>query len=298
MGGLFSSFRSKPAQEQPIQEKQPTEEAAPAQKQDTPAQQNPPAKPQAAAGSRPPIDRSIFKQTDKADETIIRVPGQINGNQFVTDKLQRCKVIVHDFCDSMFIDRCEDCDFILCTVRGSIFPRECKNCRFIMVCGQFRCRDCTDCQFFMHVKTGPVVESSTNCKIGCAQVYYPELLEHMQKARIDQAVNLWNDVHDFTPGEGHFSLADNEKLELEINENADQTPLPFTHVHTPGATSFAITVPTNSINEIVTISRSTRIYKMEKQGESIIISAEADSKSDVSSQFEALSPSSINELNE
>lgn len=213
----------------PAENQEEKKEEAP---ENTPASSNTQQASTPAAPAKPQIDRSIFVQKDKKDETIIRTPGQINGNQFVANKLDNCKVIVHDFCDSMMFDQCVNCQFVLSAVRGSIFARNCKNCKFAMVCGQFRCRECEECDFFMQVKTGPVVESSKNLRIGCALVSYPELADQMKKARLDPAINIWNDVHDFTPGEGHFSLINGEKLEMEILDNEGTPILPFTYLPT------------------------------------------------------------------
>lgn len=242
MGGLFSTLfggGESPNPEGPTQpDEKPSAQLAEIEPKPTetkPQEQTPvntqaeTAKPpETQAPARKKIDRSIYVQKEKTDETILRIHGEINGNQFCADRLTRCKVIVKDFVDSMTLDRCEDCEFLLSAVRGSIFARNCKNCKFAMVCGQFRCRDCVDCKFFMQVKTGPVIESSQNLSIGCAEVSYPELLEHMNKSKLDRALNVWCDIHDFTPGEGHYSLLSGEKLEMDILENGEPI-LPFTY---------------------------------------------------------------------
>ena len=229
MGQVISYIWPSSPQTQPEEQAQPAPQSNNEQKAEAP-------KPQA----KPAIDRSIFIQKEKKDETIIRTPGQINGNQFLTDKLENCKVIVTDFCDSMTIDRCTNCEFVLACVRGSIFARNCTDCKFAMVCGQFRCRDCNNCDFFMHVKTGPVIESSNNLRIGCALVAYPEMAEHMKKARLDPAVNIWNDIHDFTVAEGNFTLSSGVKLDMDILKNDAQIILPFTYPPTYDATRFSV----------------------------------------------------------
>ena len=138
------------------------------------------------------------------DEEIRRKPGDIGGNQFCVDELENCKVIVNDICDSMTIDRCTNCELILSAVRGSVFIRDCVDSKFQIVCGQFRCRSCTNCDFFIHVRSGPVVESSKNIRIGCSTLFYPELIDQMNQLKLDPLLNCWTDIHDFTPDEGNF----------------------------------------------------------------------------------------------
>ena len=260
MGNLFSLFYkpatlpAQPAEPVYSQPEEHTQQKKPAQKKK--------------------IDRSIFEQKDKQNETIERVHGQINGNQFTCDRLDNCKVYVHDFCDSMTIDNCNDSVFILSAVRGSIFIRNCNNCKFVMVCGQFRCRDCIDCDFFMQVKTGPVVESSTNSRIGCATISYPELLEDMAAAKLIPTRNEWTDVHDFTPSQGNYYLTD-ERLVIEGIGNTSDTMLPITVVRKEEVQVSEVTIGKDKFSELVNVSKQTRIVSIEEDGETLKYSVES-----------------------
>jgi protein XRP2 len=232
----------------------------------TPAPQPPPAPPQ-----RPVVDRSIFVQKEQNGQEIIR-KGQLNGQPFCGDRLENCKVIINDFVDSVTIDRSSNSDFVLSAVRGSVFVRNCTKCRFAIVSGQFRCRDCQDCDFFLQVKTGPVIEQSTQLRIGCAVVGYPELVGHMEKAKLDPVLNLWDDIHDFTPGEGHFELVSGRSLEMGINEIGEEAVLVFTWGKAEGK-RFAVTVPREELNGVARLSRAegVKILKTEKVGEDQVL---------------------------
>ena len=262
------------------------------QKEKQQAQQQPQSAP-----AKPAVDRSIFIQKNKKDETIIRTPGQINGNQFVGTDLERCKVIVTDYIDSVVIDKCVDCDFILSCTRGSIFPRRCKNCRFIMVCGQFRCKDCHDCSFFMFVKTGPVIEASTNIKIGCAEIAYEGLYEHMERAKLPIVRNIWNDVHDFTKvdGEEHFVYASGEHLKIPDLLPEAESMLPFSYQKDSSLKSFTFTVPADKTQELIKLSHQdkTRIIAIEDHNTSLNVIAEAANEEQLHSVFDSLSPSNV-----
>ena len=247
--------------------------------------------------TKPVIDRSIFVQRNKNNEIIKRFPGQINGNQFICSKLINCQVIVLDFCDSMTFDFCEDSTFILSAIRGSIFIRDCKNCKFIMVCGQFRCKGCLDCDFFMHVKTGPVIETSQNLKIGCAEISYPELYEHMEKAKINPLFNYWTDIHDFSPGEGHFTYVSGEKLHLnELNEI--ESMLPFTYKKNLNLKHFNLLIPLKETFSFIklTHNENIKIVFIEHIENSSNFSAEIeiDSVEEISNLFKNLKILKIN----
>ena len=295
MGQVISSVSwifgggGEPQPEAPPQPPVPEQTQAPAQAappQPTPAAQSAPAQP-----AKRVIDRSIFVQKDKHDETIVRVPGQINGNQFAAMKLTNCKVIVRDLVDSMTLDQCTGCDFLLCAVRGSIFARNCEKCRFIMVCGQFRCRDCSDCDFFMQVKTGPVIESSHDLRIGCAIVAYPELLDHMKRARLDPAVNIWNDIHDFTPEDApHFELCPGKKLDLEINEITDDLHVFFTWGLGTGP-HFDVTVSEDREADLARLSSSSlKLEATARSPDGIVCTVAAQSSQEAEAMFAELGP--------
>lgn len=162
------------------------------------------------------VPRENLIVTQRKNETIVRKTDEIGGNQFQADELTNCNIILMDIIDSITIDRCSDCKFAISSVRGSIFVRDCENCKFTVNCGQFRCRSCQNCDFFVHSKTGPVVESSTNINIGCGTFSYEGVLDHFSKTGIDPFTNAYYDVHDFTPGHGKINMKHGDTLDLNL----------------------------------------------------------------------------------
>lgn len=240
-------------------------------------------------------ERSWYVQSNKSDETITRNPGDLNGNQFNCANLKDCKIIVKDLCDSMLIDDCDNCEFMLASIRGSIFARSCKNCKFVMVCGQFRCVDCFECDFFMHARTGPVVESSKNVRIGCALINYPELAKHMEITGIDRFSNLWTDVHDFTPADGNFQVVSGQKLSLSVSDFG-KSYVPFFINRKPGSKCFTVKVSIELQNEVVELSHcEQRFVKIEKSQDStcLFCTVTGKGKEEVESVFENVNPLEI-----
>lgn len=237
-------------------------------------------------------DRSWYVQSNKSDETITRNPGDLNGNQFNCNNMKNCKIIVKDLCDSMMIDDCTDCEFMLASIRGSIFVRSCKNCKFVMVCGQFRCVDCFDCDFFMHARTGPVVESSKNVKIGCASINYPELGKQMEITGINRFTNLFTDVHDFTPEAGNFRIVSGETLRLSMSD-FDTSYVPFLVQRKSGGQYRIAKLSANVQEEAVQLSqREHRFVKMEKSQDGGFLYCTVGGN-DVDALFENLNPVEI-----
>lgn len=237
------------------------------------------------------VDREMLIQTHKKNEEIRRNPGDIGGNQFCVDELENCKVIVNDLCDSMTIDRCTNCELILSAVRGSVFIRDCVDSKFQIVCGQFRCRSCTNCDFFIHVRTGPVVESSKDVRIGCSTLYYPDLINQMNQMKLDPLLNCWTDIHDFTPGEGNFSYSNNQKLDLDIMDKSGIC-LPFTHKKENNISVFNVKIPEAQYQSLIEMSYRDEICLLDakKEGNDLICKFESNSQKDLADQICSLNP--------
>ena len=218
------------------------------------------------------VDRAMLVVTDKKNETITRNKGDIGGNQFQADQLENCTIIIKDSVDSMTIDRCYDCQFAMSAIHGSIFVRDCQNCKFTVNCGQFRCRNCTNCEFFMHSRTGPVVEASSNIIIGCGTFSYDGVLDDLKSAQIDECSSLFYDVHDFTPGQGNFTVKDGQKIDISIPNETCQLPFLYLSISENEST---YKVSLNKCDELCKHSfTDLHITKIQKTGHGYMVSIE------------------------
>jgi hypothetical protein len=52
----------------------------------------------------------------------------------------------------------------------------------------------------------------------------------MKRGTLDPLTNIWWDIHDFTPGDGHFALCPGERLQLDINELTAPVSVFFTYL--------------------------------------------------------------------
>lgn len=82
---------------------------------------------------------------------------------------------------------------------GSVFIRDCTNCRCLIVCQQFRMRDCRKLEIFLHCQSQPVTENATAIKFGCFQGGYDGLVGQFEATKLSPFTNRWAQVHDFTP---------------------------------------------------------------------------------------------------
>uniref|UniRef100_A0A8C7XK96 Protein XRP2 n=1 Tax=Oryzias sinensis TaxID=183150 RepID=A0A8C7XK96_9TELE len=157
---------------------------------------------------REKVDLSHYTLKELKDVTVGRLPGTLNGEQFVIQDCENCNIFVLDHSATITIDDCVNCRIVLGPVKGSVFFRDCKDIKCVVACQQFRTRDCQKMDVFLCCATQPIIESSTGMKFGCFQYFYPELAFHFKDAGLSIFNNNWSNIHDFTPvsGENNWSL--------------------------------------------------------------------------------------------
>lgn len=154
------------------------------------------------------VDPKDYMLTGLKDVTVGRMPGKLNGQQFVIQECENCDIYVFDHSATITIDDCVNCRIVLGPIKGSVFFRDCKDIKCVVACQQFRTRDCKKMEVFLCCATQPIIESSTGMKFACFQYYYPDLAFHFKDAGLSIFNNNWSNIHDFTPvsGENNWSL--------------------------------------------------------------------------------------------
>lgn len=171
---------------------------------------------------RKQIDPRDFTIENKNGEVVYKMPGSINGMQFIIQNLENCTVYLFDHVAQISIDDCKNCKFLIGPSKASVFIRDCSDCSLSVICQQFRTRDCKRITTFLCCATQPIIESSINMKFGCISLNYNGLNEQLKQASITPYINNWNNIHDFTPvpGETNHSFVKRE------NKMEDFIPLP------------------------------------------------------------------------
>eukprot|EP00639_Heterosigma_akashiwo_P005605 CAMPEP_0194572018 /NCGR_PEP_ID=MMETSP0292-20121207/8768_1 /TAXON_ID=39354 /ORGANISM="Heterosigma akashiwo, Strain CCMP2393" /LENGTH=223 /DNA_ID=CAMNT_0039422917 /DNA_START=55 /DNA_END=722 /DNA_ORIENTATION=- len=134
---------------------------------------------------------------DKRGETLVKNPGDVDGQPFDIAKLSNCDVVIADHSDQVQIDECNNCRIYIGACSTSVFIRNCSFCTFTIATRQFRCRDCTGCTFSLFSQTEPIIESSTELKFGAFNGGHPNQDNHFRSAGLDPAVNKWSLIFDF-----------------------------------------------------------------------------------------------------
>lgn len=200
---------------------------------------------------REKVDPKDYMLTGLKDVTVGRLPGKLNGQQFVIQECENCNIYVFDHSATITIDDCVNCRIVLGPVKGSVFFRDCKDIKCVVACQQFRTRDCKKLEVFLCCATQPIIESSTGMKFSCFQYYYPELAFHFKDAGLSIFNNNWSNIHDFTPvsGETNWSLMPE-----------DSPVLDFVPAPDPESDFKSVRVSTDPVRSIVPLTKGGR-YK-------------------------------------
>jgi len=145
------------------------------------------------------VDPKDFTIADKTGGTFGRLPGTINGQQFIIENCKDTCIYLFDHSATITIDRCEDCTIFIGPSKGSVNVRNCNNCTCYVICQQFRTRECRKVNLYLMCDTQPIIESSAGMKFACLQFSYPQLEEQIKSAGLSVYNNLWYKIYDFTP---------------------------------------------------------------------------------------------------
>lgn len=151
------------------------------------------------------LDAYTFK--DQKGQTLVKLPGTINGQVFNMEKLVDCEVYILDISETIYVDNCVNCKFYVAPVRSSFFMRESQNSTCSVACKQLRVKNCTDFTFFLYCQSDPHIESSFDMKFAPYNFSYPGQDLDFKKAGFDPNANRWCKVYDHSSSTGtHFSL--------------------------------------------------------------------------------------------
>ncbi|RHY25830.1 hypothetical protein DYB25_012414, partial [Aphanomyces astaci] len=134
---------------------------------------------------------------NKKDETLIKAPGQIQGQPFDLADLENCQVFLVDHSDQVQIDNLVNCRVYIGPSSESVFVRNCTNCFFTIACKQLRTRDCSQIQVSLYTLTDPIIETSTNVVFSTFNAAHHGLRQQFEAAHLEPENNHWTQVYDF-----------------------------------------------------------------------------------------------------
>lgn len=139
---------------------------------------------------------TFYSFKNKNGETLIKRPGEIDGQMFDIADCENSSLAVLDYCEQVQIDEIKNCRVFIGACASSIFIRNCSNCVFYTSCRQLRLRDVVNCSFYIYSMAEVHIEYSSNVRFAPFNGGYPEQAQHLRQANLDASHNLWYDIFD------------------------------------------------------------------------------------------------------
>ena len=86
------------------------------------------------ATNKPKLNKADFMFKKLDGETLVKMPGAINGIDFMIKDLNDCTVMLLDHTAQIMVDRCKNTKFYIGPIKSSIFFRDCENCEITVSC--------------------------------------------------------------------------------------------------------------------------------------------------------------------
>lgn len=154
-------------------------------------------------GKDPTLKKEDFIFSNvKGPTCLTKLPGSINGQQFLIENCTDCDIFLLDNCTSVQIDECTNCRIIVGPCESSLFLRNCKSSTIVCAVQQFRTRDCDDVDVYLYSATEPIIELSTKMRFACFPLSYFSLQHQMDRAGFSIWNNQWSEIYNFTPDHG------------------------------------------------------------------------------------------------
>jgi len=95
------------------------------------------------------------------------------------------------------IYKLRNCTVVTGAISGSIFIEECEDCIFHLASRQLRIHSSKNCEYYLFLKSNPIIEESHGQRFAPYTFDYEERKEQFEKANFELSKNNWNHVEDF-----------------------------------------------------------------------------------------------------
>ncbi|XP_061344511.1 tubulin-folding cofactor C [Gastrolobium bilobum] len=149
-------------------------------------------------------DKTIFAARDspgfrnKAGEVLV---GEFRGSEevgeFNVSDLDSCEVRIIGCVRALFVHRLKGCKVYVGPVTGSIHIEEVEGCVFVMASHQIRIHGARTSDFYLRVRSRPIIEDSNGVRFAPYCLSYQGIEEDLRGAGLDAETGNWANVDDF-----------------------------------------------------------------------------------------------------
>ena len=132
---------------------------------------------------------------DRSGETLVKATGEVNGRDFVLSRLTNCTVFISDTCGAVRADRLENCKVYIGPTR-SLLAEKMEDCTLVVAAQQLRIHSARRCDFLVRMRSGPIIEHSSQVRFAPYGFSYPALAAQMRAFGLHEGKydDVWSKV--------------------------------------------------------------------------------------------------------
>ncbi|KAJ1398663.1 Tubulin-specific chaperone C, N-terminal [Sesbania bispinosa] len=117
--------------------------------------------------------------------------------EFTVSDLDSCEVRIIGCVRALFVHRLKNCRVYVGPVTGSIHIEEVEGCVFVMASHQIRIHGARGSDFYLRVRSRPIIEDSNGVRFAPYYLSYQGIEEDLRGAGLDAETGNWANVDDF-----------------------------------------------------------------------------------------------------
>ncbi|XP_014507515.1 tubulin-folding cofactor C [Vigna radiata var. radiata] len=117
--------------------------------------------------------------------------------EFAVSDLDSCEVRIIGSVRALFVHRLKNCRVYVGPVTGSVLIEEAEGCVFVMASHQIRIHSARKSDFYLRVRSKPIIEDSNGVRFAPYCLSYPGIEEDLRGAGLDTETGNWENVDDF-----------------------------------------------------------------------------------------------------
>ncbi|XP_050374811.1 tubulin-folding cofactor C [Argentina anserina] len=162
----------------------------PKPQESAPAPASPPEKSKYKAPASPGI-------WNRKDETLVRKFSGSEIGEFTISDLDSCEVRLLGTVRALFVHRLRKCRVCTGPVTGSVLIEGVEDCVFVMASHQIRIHNAKRCDFYLRVRSRPIIEDSCGVRFAPYCLRYDGIEEELRETCLDEETENWGNVDDF-----------------------------------------------------------------------------------------------------
>lgn len=119
------------------------------------------------------------------------------GGEFMLSDLRGCEVRLLGCVKALFVHKLKNCKVYVGPVTGSVLIEEAKGCVFVLASHQIRIHHATECDFYLRVRSRPIIEDSVGVRFAPYRLGYAGIERDLERANLCEESGYWANVDDF-----------------------------------------------------------------------------------------------------